>query len=114
DRSGAEEAGPRRARRAPARAGDRGDLPARDRAALALFPGRAVEPVRRLDLVRRDARGLGACRRPSARARRDLSFRSLGPSPTTAFWLRYSRRATSVMLPGQTKPEGRSDEACSL
>ena len=51
---GQKESRPRRAGRASARARHRRHLPARDRASLPLFPGRAVTPVRCLDLVRGD------------------------------------------------------------
>ena len=59
---GQRESRPRRARRAAARARHRRHLPARDRAALALLPGRAVAPIRCLDLVRRN-RSRGGARR---------------------------------------------------
>ena len=51
-----EEACPRRAGRAAARARHRCHLPARDGVAVTLFPGRIVAAIRCLDLVHRDAR----------------------------------------------------------
>ena len=50
--------------RAAARARHRRDLPARDRAAVALFPGRAVAAIRCLDLVHRDQGRGGATPKP--------------------------------------------------
>ena len=72
-----EEACPRRAGRAAARARHRRHLPARDGAAVALFPGRIVAPIRCLDLVYRDQGRGGARRSPPARPRRDLPLRAV-------------------------------------
>ena len=71
--------GPRRARPAAARARHRRRLPARDRAPEPLLPRRPAAPVRRVHLVRRDARRATGHRRRGPRAARGASVRALRP-----------------------------------